>query len=100
MALLQLPVVLLRFSWRTMSVLLQNCETKEHEMTKDPKRLTPMRAIKAFCKECVGGTHHVHDCGGENNCVLFPFRRGHNPARKGIGRKGGPAPKIGTEKVR
>ncbi|KKL87481.1 hypothetical protein LCGC14_1934240 [marine sediment metagenome] len=64
------------------------------------KRLTPLKAIREFCKDCVGGAHWVNDCGGDNNCVLFPFRKGHNPARKGMGRKDAFKPKEANESGR
>lgn len=66
----------------------------------ETKRLTPLKAIKAFCKDCVCGARNVHDCGGKGNCVLFVYRKGHNPARQGIGREGGPTSKIGAKTVR
>ncbi len=66
----------------------------------ETKRLTPLKAIKTYCTDCVCGTRYVHDCGGDGNCTLFPYRKGHNPSRRGIGREGGPTPKIGAETVR
>ena len=45
---------------------------------------TPLKAIKAFCAECYGGsTREVAKCtsapGTRYQCPLYPFRQGHNP---------------------
>lgn len=51
------------------------------------KRLTPLKAIRQKCIDCVGGNKaEVRKCTAEN-CPLFIFRMGHNPNRKGIGSK-------------
>ena len=53
---------------------------------KREKKVNVLKAIKMKCKDC-----------GENakkcefpDCILYPYRTGHNPARKGIGGKGNP----------
>jgi len=43
--------------------------------------MTPGRAIRAHCLECVGGPHEVRDCRGDKllsggACPFFPFRHG------------------------
>ena len=56
-----------------------------------------VKAIKYRCIDCVGGDKkEVKNCSsyennpeGVNPCPLWEFREGHNPHRKGIGRKGG-----------
>ena len=49
------------------------------------KKLTPLKAIRAKCLECSGGSpKEVRFCPAED-CSLFPFRLGKNPHRKGIG---------------
>ena len=54
------------------------------------KELTPLKAIRAKCIECSGGQlAEVRNCVIEN-CALYPYRMGSNPARKG---KGGVTPK-------
>lgn len=51
-------------------------------MTKN-KKLTPLRAIKKHCLECSGfEKKEVREC-AIKECVLFPFRQGSNPNRKG-----------------
>jgi hypothetical protein len=46
------------------------------------KRLSPLRAIKMFCWECVGyNTNEVKDCKGED-CPLYRFRFGRNLTKK------------------
>ncbi|RJQ61049.1 MAG: hypothetical protein C4517_09310 [Stygiobacter sp.] len=49
---------------------------------------TPLRAIKKHCLECSGyEKKQVREC-VIKDCVLFPYRQGNNPQRKGIsGRK-------------
>lgn len=49
------------------------------------KQLTPMKAIRAKCLECSGNQPgEVRGC-KIDDCVLYPYRFGHNPNRKGIG---------------
>ncbi len=50
--------------------------------------ITPLKAIKKHCLECSGfEKKQVREC-IINNCVLYPYRQGNNPKRKGIsGRK-------------
>ncbi len=67
------------------------------------KRKTPLRAIRAFCLECAGSSQEVALCtanekdiaayreAGDDTpypvCLLYEYRFGHNPARKGVGAK-------------
>jgi hypothetical protein len=48
------------------------------------KALTPVKAIRAKCSECAGSSRAAPRCEKED-CPLYPFRTGHNPARVGIG---------------
>ena len=51
------------------------------------KKLTPMKAIRAKCIECSGGSlKEVQFC-VIPECALYLFRMGKNPNRKGIGNK-------------
>lgn len=51
------------------------------------KGITPLKAIKKHCLECSGyEKKQVREC-VIKDCVLFPFRQGSNPNRKGIGGK-------------
>jgi len=56
--------------------------------TKDgPKEvdLTPVKAIRLHCLECMGWeVTEVRKC-TRPTCPLFPFRLGKNPGRKGVG---------------
>ena len=55
---------------------------------KDAK-LTPLKAIRAYCIECCSGSKaEVRKC-VIPSCALYPYRMGHDPHRKGIGREGG-----------
>ena len=41
--------------------------------------MTPIKAIRAFCLDCCGGSpSEVKQCVSQN-CPLFAFRLGHNP---------------------
>ena len=41
----------------------------------------PVKAIRAFCLECCGGSpYDVKDC-SSRECNLYPFRLGKNPYR-------------------
>lgn len=49
------------------------------------KVLTPLKAIRAKCVDCSGGHFkEVRGCPVED-CALWLFRFGKNPARKGVG---------------
>ncbi len=46
-------------------------------------KLTPLKAIKKHCLGCSGyEKKQVREC-VIKDCVLFPFRQGSNPNRKG-----------------
>jgi hypothetical protein len=47
------------------------------------KKMTPLRAIRLNCLECVGGSaKEVKRC-DIPGCFLYGFRFGHNPSLKG-----------------
>lgn len=47
--------------------------------------LSPLKAIRAKCLDCVAKQpQEVRLCPSEN-CPLWLYRMGHNPNRKGIG---------------
>ncbi len=49
------------------------------------KRLTPIKAIRANCIECSGGSlREVREC-HITDCALWPYRMGTHPERKGMG---------------
>jgi hypothetical protein len=49
------------------------------------KVLRPLRAIRAKCLECSGGSvPEVRLCGMQD-CPLWPYRMGRNPQRAGLG---------------
>ena len=39
---------------------------------------SPVKAIRAFCKECVETSKDIEECTGWT-CPIFPFRFGCNP---------------------
>lgn len=48
----------------------------------DSEIKSPVKAIRAFCLECVGNSsHEVNQCPAVN-CQLYPFRFGKNPYLK------------------
>ncbi len=48
--------------------------------------LTPLKAIRYQCLECLGWSpQEIKNCTG-NLCALYPYRLGSNSERKGIGR--------------
>jgi len=50
--------------------------------------MTALQAIRAKCIDCMcGNMAEVTRC-PSTDCPLYPYRDGHNPARKGIGGKG------------
>lgn len=51
--------------------------------------LTPVRAIRAKCLDCMcGQATEVRLC-PITDCSLYPYRMGHNPSRKGKGGNAG-----------
>jgi len=51
--------------------------------------MTPLKAIRAKCLDCCcGQANEVRLC-PSSDCTLWPYRLGHNPARKGLGNKNG-----------
>ena len=50
------------------------------------KHLSPLKAIRQHCLACAKRPKYVRLC-DTPDCYLFPFRMGHNPARKGISSK-------------
>jgi hypothetical protein len=49
------------------------------------KILSPLKAIRAKCLDCMcDQPSEVRLCPCEN-CALYPYRMGHNPNRTGIG---------------
>ncbi len=51
--------------------------------------ISPLKAIRKKCLDCsCDSAKEVKLC-TIPECALYPFRFGHNPNRKGIGRTGG-----------
>lgn len=51
-------------------------------MTKEKKPITnPVKAIRAYCLSCVGGSSNEVDKCPIPECALYPFRYGKNPFR-------------------
>jgi hypothetical protein len=52
------------------------------------KTLSPLRAIRAKCLDCSAAVAlEVRHC-ELDDCPLYPYRLGHNPARAGKGGRG------------
>lgn len=51
------------------------------------KKYTPLRAIRRNCLDCSGGPTEVRLC-TVDECPLYAFRFGTQPARRGIGGRG------------
>ena len=50
------------------------------------EELTPLKAIRAKCIDCSGGSvYEPANCTVER-CPLYIYREGHNPKRKGVGK--------------
>lgn len=60
-------------------------------MTKNAKRPSPTRAIRAKCIDCCAGNKREVRMCALTSCPLHPFRFGKNPNRAGVG--GSPAHK-------
>lgn len=55
-----------------------------------PKHLSPVKAIKKFCYECVGESAKERYLCVSIDCPLYSYRLGDNPNRKGIGGRRSP----------
>jgi hypothetical protein len=55
----------------------------------ETKNVTPLQGIRKYCKDCTGGRLKEIRLCLNSECSLYAFRFGHNPNRKGIGRKDG-----------
>lgn len=52
----------------------------------EEKHRTPLKSIRAKCKQCANGSRkEIAEC-LVSDCALYPYRMGVNPKRKGIGR--------------
>jgi len=60
------------------------CPLYDLRFNKSKKGLSALKQIKKRCKDC---SENVKKCEFED-CSLFLYKTGHNPARKGIGGKG------------
>jgi len=65
------------------------CDSKLCKL--NDKSLSPLRRIKAHCLDCIETRQELKDCTGKllpesRLCNLHPYRFGHNPKRKSIGR--------------
>jgi hypothetical protein len=47
--------------------------------------MTPLQAIRKHCLDCSGGSYSEVKLCVINDCRLYPYRMGHNPARQGKG---------------
>lgn len=50
------------------------------------KKITPLKAIRLKCLDCMCGSKHEVKLCASIDCPLFPYRFGNNPERRGIGR--------------
>ncbi|MBQ3467299.1 MAG: hypothetical protein IJH21_03130 [Oscillospiraceae bacterium] len=44
--------------------------------------MTPLKAIRAHCVDCCGGSWKEARLCPASSCPLYPYRMGHNPNRK------------------
>ncbi|MHA1400064.1 MAG: restriction endonuclease [Candidatus Heimdallarchaeaceae archaeon] len=66
-----------------------DCILYPYRFGKGVRGKSTLKAIRKRCLDCGEGTSQsVRSCEFPK-CPLFPYRTGHNPARRGIGRKGG-----------
>jgi len=51
------------------------------------KKPTSLRAIRNYCRKCVGGGIRAIKKCPHVGCILFPYRMGKDPGRKGVGNR-------------
>lgn len=49
------------------------------------KKITPISAIRAYCINCCGDNQKAPALCSSQDCALYAYRLGKNPARKGVG---------------
>jgi hypothetical protein len=47
------------------------------------KKMTPLKAIRSKCLDCMGGSWHEVTLCAIRECSLYEFRFGRNPSLKG-----------------
>jgi hypothetical protein len=57
--------------------------SRELEEIKASPIKTPLKAIRAKCLDCSGGSSHEVITCPLTECTLYPYRRGKHPTRKG-----------------
>lgn len=57
--------------------------------------MTPLKAIRAKCLDCSGGSSNEVKLCPITHCPLYDYRDGHNP--KDANRKGRPNPNFGQD---
>ena len=68
-------------------------ERRETTRAMEERRTTPLKAIRAKCLDCCGGSvAEVKRCPCAD-CSLYPYRFGKNPRRSGVINKGSFLPK-------
>ena len=72
-------------------------EADKHRRPID-KILTPVKSIRRFCIECMGGSTYEPTHCTDPQCFLWPYREGHNPKRKG--RERTPAQKQASDRLK
>lgn len=50
------------------------------------EELTPLKAIRAKCIDCSGGSVYEPANCTIKRCPLYIYREGHNPKRRGVGK--------------
>lgn len=51
-------------------------------MDENIKKMTPLKAIRAKCVDCCGGSHYEVKLCPADDCPLWDYRFGKNPTRK------------------
>lgn len=64
------------------------CANFPYRLGKTPTerpRYTPLKSIRRFCVQCMGGQRYLVSKCLTSECRYFQYRLGKNPARKGLG---------------
>lgn len=83
--------ILLQCRYCLNTTVFRGCDSVTCKLNDDT--LSNLKRIKAHCMDCLGAPNSfaVRQCDGKfmsgDICSVHPFRLGHNPNRKGIGRK-------------
>ena len=60
----------------------EDTEENEEESEEGTGAISPLKAIRKNCIQCIGSIREIPKCTASKSCPLYPFRMGKNPFRQ------------------